>query len=568
MSIFRLKKLTLAYGEHQILRDIFFRLGASERVALMGSNGSGKSSILKLIVRHAMERTQGTQSTRVEGEGEVPEVDGEVELNHDVKVGYFSQFSRLDDERSVEEILLDTFSEIRAWETELSSIEVSMGEGLEGDELQRLLLRQGDLFELMTQRDGWSYANNIDTVLTKLGFSGEHRTRPVGELSGGWRNRASLAQILLEEPDLLLLDEPTNFLDVEGIAWLEGWIARLPGAVIAVSHDRHFLDSVVSRMVEIQNYRLHEYSGSYADYVREKASAARSLSKEFRHEEELLLFEASTISSRKRARSGEQLAKKKARIKRGGETPTVDSIVSGVYAKLHIPQALAEFNELSSSRGGCLLFEGLSFELKRGDRVIIVGRNACGKSTLLQVIMQELKPDTGEVIWKPGVRFSSFTQVLEELDPSARLLQCAMTAPQQFLEPHEMPSQKSVLRFLRMMGFSELDLQLRVSALSGGQRARLALAWCLTSGPAVVILDEPTNHLDIRSAQIMERALAKFPGAVLAVSHDRFFVDKVARRLLVFEEGGKVALHGGGWTAFDARRARKLADARRSKKSN
>ena len=555
MSIVRLKKFSLGYDGKQILRDIFLRVSAGERVALVGANGSGKSSLLKLIVRHAMAQGQGTQSTRVDGDGARPEVDGEMVLGHGMKDGYFSQFSQLDDERTNQEILLDTFAEIRGWEAELSEIDEAMDGGASGDALDRLLLRQGDLFELMTQRDGWSYENRIDTVLTKLGFSEEHRTRPVGQLSGGWRNRASLAQILLEEPDLLLLDEPTNYLDVEGIKWLESWISRLPGAVLAVSHDRHFLDAVVDRMVEIQNYRLHEYPGNYADYVWEKAKAAKTLAKEFRQEEELLLFESATIKSRKRVRSGKGQGNKKAQIKKGGETPIVDGIVSSVYTNMHVPQALAEFKNLTMSRGGRVLFEDLSFDLTRGERLIILGRNGCGKSTLLKILTQDLKPDAGEVRWRPGVRFSEFTQVLAELDPSERLFHCVMAAPQQFLAPHEMPTQKNMLRFVRMLGFSDADLQLRIGALSGGQRARLALAWCLTSGPAVVILDEPTNHLDMRSAQIMERALVKFPGAVLAVSHDRFFVDKVAKRLLVFEENGEVTLRGGGWTAYEANSA-------------
>lgn len=549
MSIVRLKNLSLAYDTRQLLREVFLKVARGERVALVGANGSGKSTILKLIVRHAIELEQGTRSTRL-AEGYIgPDVTGELDLDQDIKVGYFSQFSQLDGERAIGDILLDTFAEVRGWEAELETIDQAMGEGPEPDAFDKLLERQADLLEWMTQRDGWSYAHTIDTVLTKLGFSAEHRERPVGQLSGGWRNRASLAQILLEEPDLLLLDEPTNYLDVEGIQWLESWIARLPGAVIAVSHDRHFLDAIVSRMVEIQNYRTHEYSGNYADYVYEKAKAAKTLAKEFRHEEELLLFESSTIKSRNAVKNAKGLDKAKARIKKGGQTPTVDNVVAAVYGSLHIPQELAEFKNLAASRGGEQLFSGVSFSLVKGDRVAILGRNGCGKSTLLQVLMGELEPDEGEVKWRSGVRFSDFVRVLDELDPKERLFHCAMAAPQQFLASHEMPTQKSVVRFLKMLGFSENDMQLRVGTLSGGQKARLALAWCLTSGPAVLIADEPTNHLDMRSAQIMERALVKFPGAVLTVSHDRFFLDKVAKKLLVFGEDGKVTMSHGSWTA-------------------
>ena len=552
MSIARLKNLSLDYDDRQLLRDVFFKVGRGERVALVGANGSGKSTLLKLLVRHAVDSEQATSSTRDDSRA-LPHVDGSVELDHDITVGYFSQFSQLDDTRSIEEILLDTFAEVRAWEQELETIEQALGEPQEDAEFDRLLARQADLLDAMAQRDGWSYSLHIDTVLTKLGFSEAHRSKPVGQLSGGWRNRASLAQILLEQPDLLLLDEPTNFLDVEGITWLESWIQRLSGAVVVVSHDRHFLDAIVSRMVEIQNYRLHEYSGNYEAYVWEKAKAARSLAKEYRAEEELLAFETSTIKRRKKVRKPDPVrtAKKRARIKKGGETPTVDRVVSAVYAKLHIPQVLCEVRNLSGSRGGETLFSDLSFDIIRGDRLIILGRNGCGKSTLLATLLGDLPPDTGEVSWKPGVRFSDFTRVIDELDDSKRVFHCAMAAPQQFLQSHEMPTQKSVVKFLHMLGFSENELQLRVGTLSGGQRARLALAWCLTSGPSVVVLDEPTNHLDMRSSQIMERALAKFPGAVVAVSHDRFFVDKIARRMLIFEGEGRTRIRGGGWTAMD-----------------
>lgn len=551
MSIVRMKNLTVQYDDRQIVREVFLKVGAGERVALVGANGSGKSTLLKLVVRHAIDVRQGTASTRPEVGAAVPHVEGDVELDLDVTVGYFSQFSQLDDARNIEDILMDVFAKVRGWEAELTGIEEALC--APDADYDTLLMRQADLLEKMDHADGWSYTNRIDTVLTKLGFSEEHRKKPVGQLSGGWRNRSSLAVVLLEEPDVLLLDEPTNFLDVEGIAWLESWISRLPGAVLVVSHDRHFLDAVVGRMVEIQNYRLHEYLGNYADYVWEKAKAAKSLAKEFRAEEELLSFEVSTAQARRKARSGKADSRGRKRIGAGGETPTVDRVVSAVYENLHIAQELLTVDNLSVSRGGHTLFEGLSFGLSKRERLVILGRNGSGKSSLLEALMGNLKPDAGEISWRPGVRCSDFVAVVAGLDDSERVHHCAMRAPQQFLAPHEMPTQKSVLRFMHMLGFSEPEMQLRIGALSGGQRARLALAWCLTSGPSVVVLDEPTNHLDMRSAQIMERALAMFPGAVIAVSHDRFFVDKVATRLLVFGDEG-VQQWQGGWTSLDRER--------------
>jgi sulfate-transporting ATPase len=557
LSILRIKKLSLRYEDKQILREVYLRIAAGERVGLAGANGTGKTSLFRLILEQ-VDATAGSAAAHAAETPGLREIEGDVELDHGLRVGYFSQFSKLDGQRSIQAILEAAFSEVQAWERELSEIEQALGDDPDPASLDSLLLRQGELFEQMTDREGWSYGLKIDTVLTKLGFDATHRARPVEQLSDGWRNRASLAQILIEQPELLLLDEPTNYLDVEGIRFLESWISRISSAVLVVSHDRQFLDAIVNRIVEIENYRLHDYPGAYDAYLRAKTKLAGQLTKEYRHEEELLLFETATITKRKAAKaatkgtSSAKTARKVSKIRKGGITPTVDNVVSAVYAKLHLPTELAEFEGLTASREGRTLFEDVSFSLKRRDRVVILGRNGCGKTTLLDVLTERLEPDGGEVRWRPGVRFSEFTAVLDELEPNARLLRCAMAAPAQFLESHEMPSQKNVMRFLRMLGFSEPDLQLRVGTLSGGERARLALCWCLTSGPAVIVLDEPTNHLDMRSAQIMERALVKFPGAVLAVSHDRFFIDKVATSLLVFEDG-RVNRYSGGWSIYQRR---------------
>ena len=561
MSIVRLKNLSLSYEDKQILREVYLRVDAGERVGLAGANGSGKTSIFRLILEE-VNAEEGSAAAHADGASALRSVEGDVEVDDGLRVGYFSQFSRLDGDKSIQTILEGAFAEVQSWERELAELDQAISEtAAAGGDLDALLSRQAELIERMTDQDGWGYGLEIDTVLTKLGFDQAHRERPVGQLSDGWRNRASLAQILIEKPDLLLLDEPTNYLDVEGIRWLEGWIGRIKSAVLVVSHDRQFLDAIVHRIVEIQNYRLHDYPGAYDAFVRAKAKTAKQLDKEYRHEEELLLFEGHTIKSRKAQKTSAKLGRKVARIKKGGITPTVDGVVSAVYAKLHIPTELAEIEGLGMSREGRTLFDGVSFTLKRSDRLVIVGRNGCGKTTLLDVLTGQLSPDRGRVDWRPGVRFSDFTAVLESLDPKLRLLRCAMAAPAQFLESHEMPPQKHVVRFLRMLGFSELDLQLPVGSLSGGERARLALAWCLTSGPSVIVLDEPTNHLDMRSAQIMERALVKFPGAVLAVSHDRFFIDKVASALLVFEDDGRVVRYGGGWSSYQARLQRSSAPA-------
>ncbi|WP_241983469.1 ABC-F family ATP-binding cassette domain-containing protein [Cryobacterium tagatosivorans] len=302
MSLIRLQDVSVRFETAQVLREAFFRLEPGDRVGLIGKNGSGKTSILKLIL------------------GQVTPDTGTVTLEPGVKVGYFSQFSELDGQATISEVLDDLFVEIKAVEAELASIDAAIAETPSDAELDRLIHRQAELFEQMDRLDGWDYKRRIDTALTTLGFNEAHRVCPIDELSGGWRNRAALAKILLEGPDVLLLDEPTNYLDVAGVEWLEAWFRDFRGAAIIVSHDRRFLDAVVSRIIEVENFHLHEYPGNFGEYVVQKQFRLKTLEQQFVHESELLAFEAEGISDRREAAKaasknlGSQLAKiKKAR---------------------------------------------------------------------------------------------------------------------------------------------------------------------------------------------------------------------------------------------------------------
>ena len=241
MSLIRFHNVSKMFDKTQVLREVFFRLEKGDRVGLIGKNGSGKTTALKLIL------------------GQEEPTEGTVELEEGLRIGYFSQFSELSGEQSVQQVLGALFADVHAIEKELREIEGALEKSPSDDELNRLLRRYDTLMQQMEQREGWTYQNRIDTVLSKLGFSDVYRERPVDQLSGGWRNRAALAKILLEEPDVLLLDEPTNFLDIEGLAWLEQWLGQFRGGVMLVSHDRHFLDGVVNRIVEVEHYHFQEY---------------------------------------------------------------------------------------------------------------------------------------------------------------------------------------------------------------------------------------------------------------------------------------------------------------------
>jgi ATP-binding cassette subfamily F protein 3 len=522
MSLLRLHNVSLRYESAQVLHDVFFKLDAAERVGLIGKNGSGKTTLLRLLL------------------GQIEPTAGRVEREPGVTIGYFSQFSELAGELSIQQVLEELFAEVREWEQELEQISARL-EDTNAD-LEPLLDRQAMLIDLMNHRDGWDYGRQIDVALTKLGFSAQRRTQPIGELSGGWRNRAALAQCLLTQPHVLLLDEPTNFLDVEGVAWLETWLTQFQGGAVVVSHDRRLLDQVVSRVAEVENYHLHDYPGNYSAYVRAKPTRIKMLERQFQHEEELLALEAEAIRDVEAIRRDPSPAQRRklAEIKQRREPRPVESIVTGLYQGLHVPDKLGRVEALAKAYGQQQLFASLTFELNKGERLAIVGPNGSGKSTLLKILTGDEQPDSGRVLWG-GARLADYNQMLATLDPDD-----SVTHAVNIMGLVRQSPRKQVNRFLALLRFSEHDLQRRIRELSGGQRARVALAQCLLSGAAVLILDEPTNHLDVPSIQVMEQALMHFPGAAIVVSHDRFFIDKVATRLLVFDGAGQVG-EGGEW---------------------
>jgi len=520
MSLIRLHDVHVRYDSTQILREAFFRLEAGDRVGLIGKNGSGKSTLLKLVL------------------GQVEPDSGTVTLDQGLKIGYFSQFSELDGTATITEVLDALFVEIKEVEAELASIDAAIAaDPTDGPALDALVQRQADLFEKMDHLDGWDYSRHIDTALTTLGFDEAHRTCSIDELSGGWRNRAALAKIVLERPDVLLLDEPTNYLDVAGVEWLEAWFRDFRGAAIVVSHDRKFLDAVITRTIEVENFHLHEYSGNFEEYVVQKQFRLKTLEAQFVHESELLAFESEGIADRREAAKaaskglGNQLAK----IKKSRAPRPVDQIITEIYGGLHVKDVMCRVEGLSKAYGDKHLFDDLTFEIRRGNRIVVLGANGSGKSTLLRVLTGEEDADSGQAAWTKGTSVISYNQVLDELDDADTVSHAVNAMPDSLALT---ATRKSVNRFLAMFQFSDADLKQKIGNLSGGQRSRVAMAQCLLSGASVLVLDEPTNHLDLSSTQVMERALVHFPGAVVVVSHDRFFTDKIATRRIVFGAAG------------------------------
>jgi ATPase subunit of ABC transporter with duplicated ATPase domains len=531
MSIVRINNVHKYYDDKPILREIYFRLNPGDRVGLIGKNGAGKTSLLKMILRH-----------------EEP-TSGNIEVDTGLRIGYFSQFSELDGSSSIQQVLDGVFADIHILEEALLDVEIALEENPIGEELDHMLLHQANLIEKMGHLDGWNYQYKIDTVLSKLGFTQEHRICPIDQLSGGWKNRAALARILLEAPDILLMDEPTNYLDLEGLSWLEEWFNAFRGGLIIVSHDRHFLDRVVKHIVEIENYHLQEYAGNYTYYVREKPLRTKTLERQFEHEEELLAIEAEAITERQEAlqNPSQALKRRLSNIKKNVQPRAVDKIITDLYEKLYVPANLCTVENITKAYGEHTMFRNLSFEIHRGDRIAILGSNGCGKTTLLRILAEEIDPDAGKIAWNKGGTYVYFNQVFNDLDINDTVTHAVNIVDLAYAAPR-----KQVNRFLTLMQFSEMDLTQRIGTLSGGQKARVALAKSLLSGASTILLDEPTNHLDMTSTQVMERALTHFPGAVVVISHDRFFIDKIATQLLVFEGSEKLRKVNGNWTTWNA----------------
>ena len=525
MSIIRINGLHKKYGDRTLYRDANLRIEAGDRLGLVGYNGTGKTTLFRLLLGQ-----------------EKPDA-GTVEIDEGVRLGYFSQFSSLDSEKSIHEILVALFEHVHAMERELAEIAERFETADDGD-MTALLDRQTHLFEEMDRLEGWDVDVKIDTVLSKLGFDDTLRHRPLQQLSGGWKNRAALSKLLLENPDVLLLDEPTYFHELEGLAWLERWFGKFQGAIVVISHDRHFLDRVVKKVVEIENHRFFAYDGAYSQYVVKRRLRSKEIAQAFLNEEELLLYEEEAVRERK-GLAGKQLGRRLADLKKRQQPRPVDVILTSLYESLNAPDCSLMANDLSKSYDGRTLFANLSFELRAGERLLVLGPNGCGKSTLLDVLTGDAKPDTGCVKW-PGKGFASFTRTWAEMDREDTVSHIVNVAPLAYRS-----QRKIVGRFLDMLQFSEKDQQQKVGLLSGGQQARVALALCLLSGAHTVVLDEPTNHLDLPSIQVMEQALYHFPGAVLAVSHDRFFVEKIATHMLIFRPDGTLSTDMDDWDALE-----------------
>jgi ATP-binding cassette subfamily F protein 3 len=511
------KNISKSFGTDQILNNISFHVNDREKAAIVGVNGAGKSTLFKIIM------------------GELPADEGEIIFAKGSSVGYLAQHQDLSSENSIYDEILTVKKDVIELDNSIHKLELDM-KTASGNELDRMLASYTRLTHEFELKNGYSYKSEVIGVLKGLGFEEEEFTKPVTTLSGGQKTRVALGKLLLSTPDLILLDEPTNHLDMESIAWLETFLLNYKGAVVVIAHDRYFLNKVVTKIVEIENTKATSYEGNYSAYAEKKAFQRDALlkhflnqQKEIKHQEEVIakLRSFNREKSIKRAESREKMLDKIDRI----EKPITHEAHMSIRLEPHVISGNDVLNvtDLSKSYPSLNLFKQISFEIKRGEKVAIIGNNGTGKTTILKIINQLIDFDEGEIKLGAKVKIGYYDQEHQVLNPEKTLFD-------ELQDTYPDMDNTEIRNILAAFLFTGDDVFKRIKDISGGERGRVSLAKLMLSEANFLILDEPTNHLDISSKEILENAVNNYAGTVLYVSHDRYFINKTATRILDLTE--------------------------------
>lgn len=502
-----------AFDDTTLLKQVSFHIEENEKAAIVGINGAGKSTLLKIIV------------------GELSPDEGLVTLSRDKTIGYLAQHQNTDSHNTIYDELLSVKEEIIQLEHRMRLLEEQMA-SCEGDELEKLMNTYSGLSHRFETANGYAYKSELTGVLKGLGFSEEDFNRPVHTLSGGQKTRVALGKLLLAKPDLILLDEPTNHLDLESIKWLENFLLNYNGAVLVVAHDRYFLDRIAGKIIELDNGVCTVFSGNYSAYAAKKAMLRKAQMNEYlkqqqeiRHQEAVIekLKQFNREKSIKRAESREKLLNKMELVEKPVELNAGMNLV--LEPEIISGNDVLEVTELSKSFSDTPLFEHISFEVKRGEKIALMGANGTGKTTLLKIINGILPPDSGTVRLGANVTIGYYDQEQQVLDGNKTLFE-------EIQDTYPDMNNTKVRNTLAAFLFTGDDVFKKISDLSGGEKGRVSLARLMLSNSNLLILDEPTNHLDMVSKEILENALNSYTGTVLYVSHDRYFINATATRIL------------------------------------
>jgi ATP-binding cassette subfamily F protein 3 len=538
MPIVSVIQVGKSFGAERIFAGVSFQINENDRIGLVGPNGAGKSTLLNILAGR-----------------EEPD-EGNIAIARNTRVGYLAQVTDFQPENTLREEMLTVFTGIRAWEQELNELAHQLAiPGVQNELTQheQLLQRYADLQLRFEHAGGYTYENRVDQVLDGLGFTREQQSSPVMHLSGGQQTRAALGKLLLQEPDLLLLDEPTNHLDLAALEWLETYLTGWKGALVVVAHDRYFLDKIVSRTIEMAFGRIEEYPGNYTTYLRLREERMERRMREYSaqqaqiaHTEEFIRRYKAGQRSRE-ARGRQKLLDRLERVERPQDFPEMhfefSSIVDSGLVVISTQKLAAGY--ISATKERTELVRVADLELLRGDRVGLLGPNGSGKTTLLRTIIGELPPVAGQVHPGHNVRIGYYSQSHAGLNAERSILD--------EIRQVSTLSEEGARTFLGRFLFSGDDVFKPIGALSGGERSRIALAKLTLQGSNLLILDEPTNHLDLQSRQFLEEVLGEFEGTLLFVSHDRYFIDRLATKVWVIEDGILIP-YMGNYTEYRTRK--------------
>lgn len=522
--ILSISQLAKSYGDTPILKNITFKVEARDKLAIIGVNGAGKTTLFRIL------------------SGQEEPTSGTISMPKHIEIGYLSQNLELEQDKSCIENLTLVFSPLIEMEEKMHELEAQMG-NLQGDALNQIMAQYDRLMHTYEDNDGYSYKSKIRGVLAGLGFTQAQIEMPVANLSGGQKTRLSLGKLLLKEPDLLLLDEPTNHLDIDAITWLEGYLKSYRKAVIIISHDRYFIDTIASGIIEIENGKSTLYQGNYQQYADKKKELRQIELKHYLDQQKIIQKQEESIAllhsfnrekQVKRARSKEKQLEKMVKLERPEALP--EEISLNFKVRLESGFEVLKVRDLSKSFDH-LLFQHLNFDVKKQDRIAIIGPNGIGKTTFFKILLGEEKADSGHLLWGSHVEVAYYDQEHASLNPTKTIFD-------EIHDAYPLMTNTQVRQALAAFQFKQEDVFKEINVLSGGEKGRVVLCKLLLKQANLLILDEPTNHLDISSKEVLEDALNSFDGTILFISHDRYFINKIANKVLDFNQDHSQLING------------------------